>query len=149
MTSAVHVMLPHSDAPAVRIEDGSALLSGLTVTDSTVVALLATAAQADRPELATRMLTVGAHGMTSMGIGLDLAAIDTRVHDLLDSVTSEAQVSVRSILDESQARSGDALHDKAFTAKKTGSQSLAKVHVHVHTFFGAHKCVFLDDDTFA
>jgi hypothetical protein len=107
MTSAVHVMHPQPGVAAVRIENETALIDGLTVVDATVVALLATAAEAERAELATRMLTVGAHGMTSMGIGLDLAAIDTRVHDLLDSVTSEAETSVRSILDESQARLGE------------------------------------------
>lgn len=38
-----------------------------------------------------------------MGIGIDLTAIDTRVHNVLESVTTEAQETVRSIIEESRS----------------------------------------------
>jgi hypothetical protein len=41
-----------------------------------------------------------------MGVGLDLTAVDARVLSLLESVTSEAEASIRSILDDSRLSLG-------------------------------------------
>lgn len=67
----------HSDS--VAIDGNRILITSLAVEDPTVVAVLERHRPDHRPELVERMLAVGARGLTSMGIGLDLADVDGRV----------------------------------------------------------------------
>jgi hypothetical protein len=95
-----------SDARVEMVPHG-ALIEHLEITDPTVVMLLDTAPDTERPAVATRMITVGAQGMASMGLGIDLSAIDDRVSSVLDTVTSEAETTVRDILETSRRSLGE------------------------------------------
>ncbi len=91
---------------AVSLDGDRVVIEGLVVTDPAVVGMLSTAPDADRIDLLLRMMSVGAQGVVSMGVGLDLTAVDARVRSLLESVTSEAETSVRSIIDDSRSSLG-------------------------------------------
>jgi len=115
MTSGIHVMRPHDQqqkgqqqehSGAVRLDGDRVVIDSLVVTDAAVVGMLSTAPDSDRIDLLLRMMSVGARGVVSMGVGLDLAAVDARVLGLLESVTAEAEASVRSIIDESRLSLG-------------------------------------------
>jgi hypothetical protein len=115
MTSGIHAMRPSSQqqtgqqkehSGAVRLDGDRVVIEGVVVTDDTVVGMLSTAPDSDRIDLLLRMMSVGAQGVVSMGVGLDLAAVDARVLGLLESVTTEAEASVRSIIDESRSSLG-------------------------------------------
>jgi len=115
MTSGIHVMRPgaqqqkeqqHDPPGAVVLDGDRVVIEGVVVTDDTVVGMLSTAPDSDRIDLLLRMMSVGARGVVSMGVGLDLAAVDARVLGLLESVTAEAEASVRSIIDDSRSSLG-------------------------------------------
>ena len=108
MTTGIHMI----DPPGTEMDPGRSrvLLDGdeiiiehLVVTDPSVVGMVATAGSDDRADLLLRIMSVGVQGVASMGIGIDLSAIDTRVHGVLESVTTEAEATVRAIIDESRS----------------------------------------------
>ncbi len=112
MTTGIHMIdppVPH-ESPQKGSEKGMVLLVGdeiviehLVVADPAVVSMVTTAGNDDRADLLRRIMSVGVQGVASMGIGLDLTAIDSRVHSVLESVTTEAEATVRAIIDESRS----------------------------------------------
>jgi len=104
MTTGIHMMkAPNTAAARILLDRDEAIIERLVVTDPAVVRMIATAGEEDRPDLILRILSVGVQGVASMGIGIDLTAIDARVQSVVESVTTEAEASVRSIIDESRA----------------------------------------------
>ncbi|MCH7583576.1 MAG: hypothetical protein IH941_00270 [Acidobacteria bacterium] len=122
MTTGIHMIDPRSPEPPgpeprgpqvdpepdpgkglVLLDDDQLIIEHLVVTDRAVVEMVATSGNDDRADLLLRIMSVGVQGVASMGIGIDLTAIDTRVHRVLESVTTEAQATVRAIIDESRA----------------------------------------------
>lgn len=77
------VTLPVEPPHRVVIED-------LVVDDAVVAELLATQPAADRPAVAARALVVGARGLLTMGLGVNLDEVDGRVRRALDQVAAEA-----------------------------------------------------------
>jgi hypothetical protein len=100
MTVGIHPLPTSGD---VRIEGGNALVDHLVVSDPEAVRLLATAPPEDRRELLDRIITVGARGMMTMGIGIDVDTIDARVHAVVGSATDEAQQAITEILERGRA----------------------------------------------
>jgi len=112
MTTGIHMIDPSAppESPASSPEKSAVMLDGdeiiiehLIVTDPSVVGMVATAGYDDRADLLRRIMSVGVQGVASMGIGIDLTAIDARVHRVLESVTTEAEATVRTIIDESRS----------------------------------------------
>ena len=112
MTTGIHMIDPSAppESPAGSPEKSAVMLDGdeiiiehLIVTDPSVVGMVATAGYDDRADLLRRIMSVGVQGVASMGIGSDLTAIDARVHRVLESVTTEAEATVRTIIDESRS----------------------------------------------
>jgi len=94
----------HTAAPQVTLDDERFVVDGLEVTDATARTLVAAAPIDERLDVVRRMVEVGAHGMTSMGLGMDLAAIDERVGSVVHAAATQAETALGSILDESQRR---------------------------------------------
>lgn len=78
-------------------------IARLTVLDPDLAGLLATAPDDSRPELVRRALAVGARGLATMGIGLDLAAVDQRIHHTLTALTDEAERRLGVVLEQGRA----------------------------------------------
>lgn len=95
---------PETVDSSVELTDDGAVINHLRVTDPTAVMLLSTAPESDRPDLADRMIGIGAQGMASMGLGIDLAAIDDRVGGIVQAATGQAETTLKAILDESSRR---------------------------------------------
>lgn len=97
-TAAVRTL----DASDVRVDGDRLVVDHLVVDDPAVVSLAAATAEGDLGDLTRRLLAVGARGMTSMGIGIDLVNIDSRVQAVLETVTTEAEEHVRKVIDQSR-----------------------------------------------
>ena len=107
MTTAVHpiserIVSDDLGEPAVLVADGQVTIEGLAVHDATVVQLIAAAPPAERAETVRRLLVVGASGLATMGVGLDIGSIDTRVRSTLEAVTDETERRVHELLEESR-----------------------------------------------
>lgn len=99
-TAGIHRI--HLETPAIEIEGARARVDGLLIDDPDAVGLLATASPEDRPELLHRIIAVGARGLTTMGVGIDIAAIDARVQRVVGAATDEAQRTITAILDNAR-----------------------------------------------
>jgi hypothetical protein len=100
-STAVH-HLPGSDHTVVTIDGNRVLVHDLVVDDPSLIELLATQEPEHHADLLRRVIAVGARGLLTMGIGIDLAAIDGRVRQTLAAVTAEAQHHVADLLAESR-----------------------------------------------
>lgn len=88
--------------PQVTIEGPSVSVRHLTVDDPVLAGLLATRPEDDRPAVVERALVVGARGLATMGLGLDLAEVDARVARTVERVTDEAAAEVEAMLAEAR-----------------------------------------------
>lgn len=82
----------------VGVEGDLVSIDSFVLVDPTLARLLESAD--DRPGLVARALAVGVAGLTSMGIGVGLAEIDSRVARTMETVTKEAETRVRELLAE-------------------------------------------------
>lgn len=90
------------DRSAARVrldEDGAIVISELRVDDPAVVSLVASATEGDRASTVAELLAVGARGMASMGVGLDIGALDTRVRSTLEAVADETERRVGELIE--------------------------------------------------
>ncbi len=77
--------------------DGSVVrIDGVVVDDQMLARLLEAADQPE--ETLRRALEVGARGLLTMGLGIDLAEVDRRVRQSVEDVTTEARVQVDQVL---------------------------------------------------
>jgi hypothetical protein len=79
-------------------QDGSVVVEGKTVTihdltveDAGLADLLTAHPPAEHPELIARALSVGARGLITMGLGVDVAAVDARVKETLAAAIDQAE----------------------------------------------------------
>ena len=86
----------------IRIEDGHLVIEHLVVSDRDVLALVESVAEDERAEMVTRALSVGARGLMTMGLGIDVASVDGRVRQTLVSVADEAERRIGALLDTAQ-----------------------------------------------
>jgi hypothetical protein len=104
MTVGIHTLPTQHD---IRIEDGRALVEHLVVTDPEAIRLLGTASPEDRAELLQRIISVGARGITTMGVGIDVDSIDARVRSVVEGATEEAERTVAEILERGRRSIGE------------------------------------------
>jgi len=106
ITGTLHP-LPALPAAQVSLEEGQVRIAELVVADAGLAELLAAQPPADWPALVERALAVGARGLLTMGIGLDLANIDARVQRTLEGVVAEAERRVQGLLDQGRRAFGE------------------------------------------
>lgn len=72
----------------------------LEVTDALLADLLRRCPQQERDTMLRRIMSVGAGGIATMGVGIDLVEVDSRVHRTVERVTDEAALRVQAMLEE-------------------------------------------------
>ncbi|MDH5293660.1 MAG: hypothetical protein OEW91_08255, partial [Acidimicrobiia bacterium] len=126
---------PASDGEAVSVDRATVTITGLVVTDRTLAELVAHAGTPEeRIRMIERALEIGARGIASMGIGIDVAEIDLRVLRTVERVTTEAEQLARRMLDDAQqafTRSLDPEHRSSVVAR-----SMAEFSAWRDTFLG-------------
>lgn len=109
-TAGVRRLHPdESPSPGIDVTDERLVIRELIVDDPEVTRLVATAPHDDRDQLVRRILSVGARGLTTMGIGAGLADVDTRVAAIVKRATEEAEQTVVDVLDRARSALGDQL----------------------------------------
>ncbi|OFW67377.1 MAG: hypothetical protein A2Z12_06670 [Actinobacteria bacterium RBG_16_68_21] len=83
---------------AVIVEADRLVIDHLVVADREVLALVGTVPEDERGAVIERALSVGARGLLTMGLGIDVAAVDTRVRQTLVSVADEAERRIGALL---------------------------------------------------
>ncbi len=91
----------HPD-PSIHVEGSRVNVDHLTCDDPVVAEVLRRQPPDQRPETLRRMLTVGARGLLTMGVGLDLAEVDDRVRSSVEQVTAALKGEVQRLLDEAR-----------------------------------------------
>ncbi|MGA7272906.1 MAG: hypothetical protein WB239_17675 [Acidimicrobiia bacterium] len=89
-----------SHSTSIRFADGAVEVDGLRVEDPVVAAILSRHQPPEYQEMVTRMLAVGARGLASMGLGLDLADMDRQVRQTMMEVLEEGRRGVADTLEE-------------------------------------------------
>lgn len=102
MTQPLDLPSPGSTPPRVDIVHGEARIHSLSVDDPLVVSLLERTAEEARVGAVTQMLTIGARGLATMGIGLDVTQIDQRVQASVDHANALVLTQIEGLL--AQAR---------------------------------------------
>jgi len=87
---------------AILLEEGRMVIDHLVVADRDVLTLVEGVPEDERVDVVARALSVGARGLITMGLGIDVAAVDTRVRQTLVSVADEAERRIASLLDAAQ-----------------------------------------------
>jgi hypothetical protein len=92
--------LPATRTPdGVRVDGSRVVVTDLETDDPGLADLLAAHPAEQWPDLVRRALAVGARGLLTMGIGIDVSAIDGRVRETLAAVTAEAEQQVDTLLE--------------------------------------------------
>ncbi len=100
--TTVHHLPTAEGSEFIELDGDRITISGFTVDDAGLAELLGSQPPDQWVEVVRRALAVGARGLLSMGIGIDLAAIDGRVRQTLTAVTAEAEARVEALLGESR-----------------------------------------------
>ncbi len=82
----------------IRISGNAVTIEGIEVDDGVLAELLSAQPDERRPDMVRRVLEVGARGLLTMGLGIDLAAVDARVRRSVDEVTGQAREQVEQVL---------------------------------------------------
>jgi hypothetical protein len=101
-TSAVRTIEPahRREVPGIVVDGDRVVIDGLIVVDPDLAALVSSCSPDGRPELVRRVLAVGARGLATMGIGLDVAAVDDRMRQTLGALTDEAERRLAAVLEQ-------------------------------------------------
>src|SRR5262245_33253868 len=83
MTTAVRHLPP--PAEAVTVEGDRVAIERLETADADLAALLTAASAEARADLVRRALAVGARGLATMGVGIDVAAVNDQVRQTVDA----------------------------------------------------------------
>lgn len=89
-----------SENTSIRITDGAVVIDGVRVEEPCVTAVLERHDHSEYEEVITRMLAVGARGLESMGLGIDLADVDRRMRATMMEVLEEGRRRVAGTLEE-------------------------------------------------
>jgi hypothetical protein len=84
----------------IEVDSDTVTLGRISATDSVLADLVRRCPEDERGQLIERVLAVGARGLFTMGIGVDLAEVDSRVHRTVERVTEEASLRAQAILEE-------------------------------------------------
>lgn len=83
---------------SIRVDGSTVAIDGIRL-DDRVLAELLTSQDSDQWEgILRRVLEVGARGLLTMGLGIDLAEVDRRVRRSVEDVTAEARAQVEQVL---------------------------------------------------
>ncbi|MDH3250738.1 MAG: hypothetical protein OEQ47_17345, partial [Acidimicrobiia bacterium] len=92
---------------AVTVDGTTIRLDGFVFDDPTLASLLADLSAERRIEMVGRVLTVGARGLVTMGLGVDLGEVDERVRTAVRQAAEEAERRfTTTVNDASRAMSG-------------------------------------------
>ncbi|MGF1664785.1 MAG: hypothetical protein ACFCVC_00775 [Acidimicrobiia bacterium] len=84
----------------VTITGDRVVIEHVAIADSVLADLLRRCPVDEQGRLLERVLSVGARGLATMGIGIDIAEVDNRVHRTVERVTEEAALRAQAMLDE-------------------------------------------------
>ena len=82
----------------IGINGTTVTIDDLAVDDGVLAELLSAQPVERRSEMVRRVLEVGARGLLTMGLGIDIAEVDARVRRSVDEVTTEARLQVEQVL---------------------------------------------------
>jgi hypothetical protein len=82
----------------IGINGTNVTIDDLAVDDGVLAELLSAQPVERRSEMVRRVLEVGARGLLTMGLGIDIAEVDARVRRSVDEVTTEARLQVEQVL---------------------------------------------------
>jgi hypothetical protein len=82
----------------IGISGTSVTIEGLRVDDGVLAELLNAQPGERQADMVRRVLEVGARGLLTMGLGIDIAEVDARVRRSVDEVTTEARLQVEQVL---------------------------------------------------
>jgi hypothetical protein len=82
----------------IGISGTAVTIEGLEVDDGVLAELLTAQPDEQQADMVRRVLEVGARGLLTMGLGIDLAQVDARVRRSVDEVTTEARLQVEQVL---------------------------------------------------
>ncbi len=109
--SSVHAVAAPSLASdreeSISIDAERAVVRHAVITDPEAVRTLETAPSAERPDLLRRLVTVGTRGLVSMGIGIDVAAVDSRVQHTVAAAADEAERRLAAIIESGRVSLGE------------------------------------------
>ena len=103
MTTALRSLERDEPLDRIRIEGDRVSIDGLSVVDPDLASLVAAAGPESRPDLVRRVLAVGARGLATMGVGVDVAAVDERIRQTLGLLTDEAERRLATVLEQGRA----------------------------------------------
>lgn len=86
-------------APRIRLDGSTVTIDHLACADQVLVALVERTAPEGRAELVEKILGVGARGIVTMGVGLDLSELDHRVRQSVELATDKARREIDQVLD--------------------------------------------------
>jgi hypothetical protein len=95
MTSVHH--LPATE-PRVEITGDRVTITGLTVVDPALAGLVRSQPAEDHADLLSRILRVGAQGLVTMGIGLDVASVDAQVRQAIGATLADSEERLSTII---------------------------------------------------
>lgn len=82
----------------IDINGTAVTIESLEVEDGVLAELLTSQPDERRADMVRRVLEVGARGLLTMGLGVDIAEVDARVRRSVDEVTTEARLQVEQVL---------------------------------------------------
>ncbi|GEM_PF-4101808 len=102
MTQLLDLQPPDPSTPRVEIVHGEARIHSLSVDDPLVVSLLEGTADEARVGAVAQMVTIGARGLATMGIGLDVTQIDQRVQASVDHANALVLSQIEGLLNQAR-----------------------------------------------
>jgi hypothetical protein len=108
------------ESSPIRVDGDAVLISELEVVDRDLAQLLTSAAPDDWGAVISRALSVGARGLLTMGVGLDLAGVDDRLQQTITRLTDEAESRLDEVLrqgHEALSRQLDPEHRSSLIAR--------------------------------
>lgn len=87
--------------PAITVDQETerVTVTDLTIDDAALAELLRRHPAAEHADIVRRALSVGARGLLTMGLGVDVAAVERRVRATLDAATEEAEGRMAELLE--------------------------------------------------
>lgn len=83
----------------ITVEDTRVVIRHLEVDDPGLAGLLRSHPQEEHEALVGRALGVGARGLATMGLGIDVAAVDARIRSTLEATVAEAERRIADLME--------------------------------------------------
>ena len=103
MTTALRSLESATTREAILVDGDRVTIDGLAVVDPDLATLVGPCSADARGDLVRRVLAVGARGLATMGVGLDVAAVDDRMRQTLGALTDEAERRLGAVLEQGKA----------------------------------------------